>query len=189
MIQGHPDPNQEHFCHALAKAYETGAREGGHEVRRIDVACLDFALLRTQTEFMQGPASGDIQKARETIAWANHLVIVYPLWLGAQPALLRAFFEQIFRNSFAMRMNSNGRGWTRLLKGRSARVIVTMGMPASVYRLYFGGHGTKALKRGVLALGGISPIRESLIGMVESRGNVYRGRWLSRVQALGRAAT
>lgn len=187
VIQGHPDPQQKHFGHALAKAYETGAREAGHEVRLIDVASSTFPLLRTQSEFMEGTPPPDIQKAREDIAWANHLVIVYPLWLGAQPALLRAFFEQVFRNSFAMRMNANGRGWTRQLKGRSARIIVTMGMPAALYRLYFGAHGTKALRRGVLALGGISPVRESLIGMVESRSNIYRGRWLSRVQALGRA--
>ncbi len=188
IIQGHPDTRQDRFCHALAEAYEAGARQGGHEVRRIEVARLDFPLLHTQTEFVEGSPPPDIQGARETIAWANHLVIVYPLWLGAQPALLRAFFEQVFRNNFAMRTNPNGRGWTRLLKGRSARVIVTMGMPATFFRLYFGAHGTKALKRGVLGLGGISPIRESLIGMVESRSNVYRGRWLARVQAMGRTA-
>ena len=188
IIQGHPDPDPGRFGRALARAYEAGALEKQHEVRHIDIARLAFPLLRTHTEFMEGSPPPEIQRAREDIAWANHLVIIYPLWLGAQPALLRAFFEQVFGNSFAMRMNSNGRGWKRLLKGRSARVVVTMGMPAAVYRLYFGAHGTKALRRGLLALGGISPVRESLIGMIESRSNIYRGRWLSRIQALGRAA-
>jgi putative NADPH-quinone reductase len=28
-------------------------------------------------------------------------VIIYPLWLGAMPALLKGFFEQVFRPGFA----------------------------------------------------------------------------------------
>lgn len=50
IIQGHPDKSPERFCRALASAYERGAREAGHDVRRIDVATLDFELLRTQEE-------------------------------------------------------------------------------------------------------------------------------------------
>src|SRR5690349_5022459 len=133
ILQGHPDTHQERLCHALAKAYEAGARDARHGVRHIEIARLTFPLLHTQAEFMEGDPPQDIKNARETIAWANHLVVIYPLWLGAQPALLRAFFEQVFRNNFAMRMKPHGRGWTRLLRGRSARVIVTMGMPAVVY--------------------------------------------------------
>ncbi|HET8696394.1 MAG TPA: NAD(P)H-dependent oxidoreductase [Gammaproteobacteria bacterium] len=35
------------------------------------------------------------------IAWADHLVMVYPLWLGEMPALLKGFFEQVLRPGFA----------------------------------------------------------------------------------------
>jgi putative NADPH-quinone reductase len=69
-----------------------------------------------------------------------------------------------------------------------ARIVVTMGMPALVYRWYFGAYGLKSLERGILAFAGIGPIRESLVGMVESRGNRYRGRWLIKMQSLGRQA-
>ena len=51
LIQGHPDPRGGHFCHALAGAYADAARQAGHEVRVIDVARLDFALLRNVLEF------------------------------------------------------------------------------------------------------------------------------------------
>ena len=47
IIQAHPDPAGGHLCHALAEAYDEGAREAGHELRRIDVAQLDFPLLRS----------------------------------------------------------------------------------------------------------------------------------------------
>lgn len=119
---------------------------------------------------------------------ANHLVFIYPLWLGTLPALLKGFLEQVFRDGFAVRFAAAGRGWTRLLKGKSARIVVTMGMPALIYRVYFGAHGLKSLERSVLAFAGIGPIRESLIGRVESRGTESRGRRLIKMQTLGRAA-
>ncbi len=47
VLQGYPDPAGGHLCHALADSCAAGAAEGGHEVRRIEVARLDFPLLRT----------------------------------------------------------------------------------------------------------------------------------------------
>jgi putative NADPH-quinone reductase len=157
-------------------------------VRIIDVARIDFPLLRTQEQFQKEPPCGEIKDAQETIRWADHLVFCYPLWLGTVPALLKAFLEQVFREGFAMEVSRRGLGWTRLLKGKSARIIVTMGMPALVYRWYFGAHGLKSLERSVLSFAGIGPIRESLIGSVESRGVRYHGHWLIKMQALGRRA-
>jgi putative NADPH-quinone reductase len=48
IIQGHPDHRGHHFGHALADAYAKGAHEGGHEIEVIDVAQLDFPLLRSR---------------------------------------------------------------------------------------------------------------------------------------------
>jgi len=165
-----------------------GARQGGHEVKMIDVARLNFPILRTKEEFEKGTPVDSIRDAQQTIAWADHLFICYPLWLGTLPALLKAFLEQTFRYGFAMTVGDKGRMWKKLLKGKSARIVVTMGMPALFYRWYFGAHGLKSLERSILAFAGIRPIRESLIGLVDARGNEYRGRWLARTQALGRRA-
>ena len=32
IIDGHPDPSKERFCHALASAYADGATQAGHDV-------------------------------------------------------------------------------------------------------------------------------------------------------------
>jgi putative NADPH-quinone reductase len=188
VIHGHPDATGSHFCNALADAYAAGARGAGHQVRILDVARMDFALLRNQAEFRDGAVPDSIRDAQDTILWADHLMLCYPLWLGTLPALLKGFFEQTFREGFAMKVREDGRGWRKLLKGKSARIVVTMGMPASIYRWYFGAHGLKSLERSVLAFAGISPIRASLIGGVEARSTEYRGRWLIRMQELGGAA-
>ena len=188
IIQGHPDARGSHFCNALAEAYASGARGEGHEVQMIDVAQLDFSLVRSQEQFRETPPPDSIREAQETIKWAEHLIFFYPLWLGTLPALLKGFLEQTFREGFAMRVAPNGRGWKRLLKGKSARIVVTMGMPALIYRWYFGAHGLKSLESSVLAFAGVGPIRESLIGLVESRSTESRGRWLIKMQNLGRKA-
>jgi hypothetical protein len=54
IIQGHPDRDGDHFCHALGDRYDAGARAAGHEVRRVDVARLDFPILRSKKEWDAG---------------------------------------------------------------------------------------------------------------------------------------
>lgn len=100
------------------------------------------------------------------------------------PALLKGFFEQALRPGFAMALTSNG-GWTKLLSGRSARVIVTMGMPALVYRWYFGAHGLKSLIQN-LALVGIRSRRSFLAGMIAAMTVGKRRAWLDRLRENGR---
>lgn len=131
IIQGHPTPDGGHFCHALAEAYAHGARDAGHEVRTVIVAELDFPLLRSKDAWQAGAPPVVIQEAQETIRWAEHLVIIYPLWLGAMPAILKGFFEQVFRPGFAIAKSDSGMLGKKLLKGKSARIVVTMGMPAT----------------------------------------------------------
>jgi len=188
IIQGHPDKDGGHLCHALADAYAQAATDAGHTVRRINVAALDFPLLRTREEWMHGRPADDIRTAQDTIAWANHLFIVYPLWLGTMPALLKAFLEQVARPGFAIDRDDGGRTWKRMLSGRSARVVVTMGMPTLVYRWWFGAHSLKSLERNILKFVGIRPVRESLFGPVENASDAKRQRWLEKMRALGRAA-
>lgn len=183
IIQGHPDPAGGHFCSALAAAYEDGARTAGHEIRRIEVARLDFPLLRSQAEFERGSPPAAIAEAQETLRWADHWVLVWPLWLGTMPALLKAFLEQVGRPGFAFRYG--GRVPEKLLRGRSARIVVTMGMPAPVFRWWFGAHGLRALERNILAFIGIGPIRETLIGGIGAMDAAKAGRWLDRMRSLG----
>ncbi|MEY5099063.1 MAG: hypothetical protein RJA36_1782 [Pseudomonadota bacterium] len=189
LIQGHPDAGGEHLCHALAQAYAAGARSGGHALRQIDVARLDFPLLRSQAEWEHGALPAGLQSAQDDIRWAQHLVLVFPLWLGEMPALLKAFLEQVARPGFAFGVPGAQLSGHKGLAGRSARLIVTMGMPAAVYRWYFLAHGVRSLERSILDFVGISPVRESFVGLVDRLGTVGVLKWERRLQALGQAAS
>src|SRR3546814_18502072 len=85
------------------------------------------------------------------------------------PALLKGFLEQILRPGFAIDEGSTGMS-AKLLTGRSARIIVTMGTPAPIYRLFFRAHSLKSLDRNLLRFVGLHPVRSSIIGSVEEIG-------------------
>lgn len=184
IIQGHPDPAADRFCHALADAYAAGAAEAGHEVRRIEVARLDFPLLRTEADFETGAPPPAIQAAQADILWAQHLVFVYPLWLGTMPALLKGFLEQTIRPDFAFERTTDG--WPRkILTNRSARVIITMGMPAFAYRFIYFAHGLKNLERNILRFSGIKPVRNNIVGMIGQLTPEKADAWLAKIRARG----
>jgi len=185
IIQGHPDAMARHFGHALADEYVKGAQDGGHEVQRIEVAALDFPLLRTKEDFERGQPPDSIKQAQETIKWANHLVIIYPLWLGSMPALLKAFFEQVFRPGFAFEYQPSGKMARKLLTGKSARIVVSMGMPTLIYRWFFLAHSVKNLQRNILGSSGIKPIRSTLIGSIEGLTDRQRADWLDTLRSAG----
>jgi putative NADPH-quinone reductase len=187
LIQGHPDAGAAHFCHALAAAYARGATEAGHEVRTLEVARLDFPLLRSQQAWEQGELPATLRGAQADIGWAQHLVLVFPLWLGDMPALLKGFLEQVARPGFAFHA-AEGKGpfAAKGLAGRSARVIVTMGMPALLYRWYFRAHSVKSLERNILGFVGIAPVDETLVGGVGNLAQTDAAHWLEKVRELGR---
>lgn len=184
IIDGHPDPARSRFSHALAEAYVEGARSTGKDTRLISVAEAEFPLLRTAADFASPPDTPSIVRAREDILWADHIVIIFPLWLGGAPALLRGFLEQVARGSFVADIST--RGLQQKLKGKSARLIVTMGMPAPVYRFWFHEHGVRNIMQGVLGLGGIAPVRRTLFGMMEGASERLQRRRLDEVRELGR---
>ena len=185
IVQGHPDPAPERFCRELAGAYAGGAREAGHEVRVIEVAGLDFPLLRRSDDWEKGPAPEGLREAQATLAWAEHLVIVYPLWLGDMPALLKGFLEQALRPGIAFRYVEHGMP-EKLFTGKSARIVVTMGMPSILYALFFRAHSVKSLARNILAFVGVSPVRTTLLGPIASKDGRRNRDMLGKLAALGR---
>ena len=187
ILDGHPDPDPARFCHALAASYAQGAAEIGHVVHRTNLSDLEFPVLQSRHDWEEGPTPAAILDLQDQLAWADHIVIVYPLWLGETPARLKALFEQAFRPAFAFGGKAVSPGGGKL-KGRSARVIVTMGMPAAAYRFFYLAHSLRSLKRNILDLVGIGPVRDTLIGGVETRSDASRKRCLTQVRRMGAGA-
>ncbi|MCD6060715.1 MAG: flavodoxin family protein [Moraxellaceae bacterium] len=182
VIQGHPDSNGRHFDDAIATAYTDAARNAGHELRTVTVAQVDFPILRSREEWEKGEVPPGLRQALDDILWAEHLVFVFPLWLGDMPALLKGFLEQVLRPGPAVDTKTP---FGHALKGRSARVIVTMGMPELFYQVWYGARAIKSFRSNILNFVGIRPVRLSYFGMVEGKNPKRREAFLARVQRWG----
>lgn len=187
IVQGHPHDNPSHFCRALGSAYQESAEAAGHGVDMVDLGKMDIPFLRDPKDFPKPPARQFIE-AQKKVKSADHIVVFYPLWLGTMPALVKAFFEQLTRNEFAI-AETEGPGWPRkMLKGKSARVVVTMGMPASAYKVFFGAHGVKSFEVAILGMAGFKPIKDTLIGGAGNLSPKKAKKHLARMRELGAQA-
>jgi putative NADPH-quinone reductase len=186
IIVGHA--RRDTYCEALASAYRRGAEASGHVMDFFVLSKMTFdPILHDGFKSVQ-MLEPDLQAAQDAIGRADHLVLVFPLWMGTLPAILKGFLERILQPGFAMEPDARDAGYRPLLKGKSARVIITMATPAPVYRWLFGAPELKALKHGILGFVGIAPVRSTLFGMVDIASERTRRHWLEEVEALGRAA-
>jgi putative NADPH-quinone reductase len=185
ILQGHPSPAS--YCFALAEAYKIAAIASGAEVHEIVVNDLKFNLNPPEYRSKLIPElEEDVLKAQDEIRWAEHLVFVYPTWWGTMPTLLKAFIDRVFTSGFAFKYRQDSVWWDQLLKGKSARLIVTMDTPPWYYRFIYGQPGHTAMKNTILGFCGVKPVKITSIGSVKTSNLVQRQKWLKKVDDLGR---
>ena len=76
IIDAHPDPDPNHFVHALAREYASAADAAHHEVLVLELATLDFPIIRKPCEWLEAEAPPVIVRVQNDIEWADHLVIL-----------------------------------------------------------------------------------------------------------------
>ncbi|MCA6508350.1 MAG: NAD(P)H-dependent oxidoreductase [Pseudanabaena sp.] len=184
IVQGHPNPTS--YCSALAEAYKKAAIASGAEVHEIVVNDLEFNFNPPEYQSKLIPElEEDVLKSQDEIRWAEHLVFVYPNWWGTMPTLLKAFIDRVFTSGFAFKYQKDSVWWDQLLKGKSARLIVTMDTPSWYYRFVYGQPGHTAMKKNILEFCGIKPVKITSIGSVKTSDLAQRQKWLKQVGTLG----
>lgn len=183
IILGHP--NTISFNAALADAYQRGAA-GKAEIRRLNLGELDFdPILHKGYDAIQ-QLEPDLLKAQEDIKWADHLVWIYPTWFGSPPALMMGFISRVFHPSFAFKYRSKKSFIPiKLLQGRSARLIVTMDDYRIIDYFVFFNSVVRVMRRSVLWLSGIKPIRKTILAAVKRSTPEKRENWLRQIEEMG----
>jgi putative NADPH-quinone reductase len=173
------------LCHSLAEAYAQGARQSKHQVKLIHLSKLSFdAIFRSGYGQVQ-PLEPDLMQLQQDIREADHLVFVYPTWWGTVPALLKGALDRVLLPGFAFKYRKGNPFPEKLLKGKTARLIVTMDSPPWYYRLAYGAPGTKMMKRTVLEFCGIKPVKVTAFGPVLNSKETIRLKWLAKTENLG----
>ena len=182
------NPMRDSYSEALGKAYKRGAESGEHEVDLFALAHMNFDAILREGYRREQPLEPDLVAARQALQESDHLVFVFPLWCGDMPAIMKGFIERVLQPDLLAIQGSHDRASWSVLKGKSARIIMTMGMPGWFYRCYYGAHALKLLKRNILHFTGVSPVRSTVYGMIEAVGAEKRKQWLREVEALGHQA-
>jgi 1,4-dihydroxy-2-naphthoate octaprenyltransferase len=184
IVVGHP--RKASFCGALARAYRKGAARANVELRELWLADLRFDRDVHSFDPEVQPVEKDVRRARALIAWADHLVFVYPNWWGTMPGLLKGFLDRVLTPGFAFEDLPNG-GWRPLLKGKSADLITTMDMPGWAYRWIYRAPGHNAMKRASLGFCGIATSHALRFGPIKASRPEQRQAWLEAAERRGRA--
>jgi NAD(P)H dehydrogenase (quinone) len=184
IINGHPD--KESLCFALAESYKSGAVQSGANCKLVNLSDLTFDPVLHHAYRKRTELEPDLITIQQNILDSNLIVFVYPTWWGTYPALLKGFLDRVFLPKFAFKYRENSLLWDKLLKGKSARLIVTMDTPAWYYSLIYKSPGHNSLKKGVLEFCGVKPVKVTSFGPVKTSDENKRKKWIYQVAELGR---
>lgn len=137
ILMGNPDKDGT-LSNEMADLYETEARAVGHEVRRANLGDLQFDPILHKGYKVIQELEPDLKQVQEDMKWADHFVLIYPLWWAGMPALLKGMWDRMFIPGFAFRFWKNGLGWDRLLSGKTARVLILSKNWPILERVLFG---------------------------------------------------
>lgn len=182
----HAHPNSASYNRALSDAYVRGARDGGAHVDELvlDDLAFDPILHKGYAEIQE--LEPDLLRAQRLISQADHVVLSFPVWWGAAPALLKGFLDRTFLPGWAFQFRDVWPLPKRLLKGRTAHVIMTMDSPKLVYAALYWGSAHRSVIAGTLSFSGIGPVSTQTVSAVKYLPAWERGRQLARSEALGR---
>ncbi len=182
ILLGHPSSAS--FCAALARQYHDSAMQAGHQVRLLSLGELDFDPILREGYRQPQPLEDDLLAARQAILWAERLVLVFPIWWGGIPALLKGFLDRVLLPGFAFRYKSGSPFPEKLLAGRHAHLLVTMDTPPCYYRWVQAMPGLHQMRRTTLAFCGVRPEKTLTFGPLLSSTPQRRQAWLDRTRAL-----
>jgi putative NADPH-quinone reductase len=190
IIDGNPARERNTLDAALAKSYEDGAKAVGHKVKSISLATLIFDPILHEGYTKDQPLEPDLQMLRDAMVEAEHWVLVFPLWLGLPPALVKGFLERTITRGFAFEYSGKYPVALPILKGKSIHIIITCGMPRFIYRWLSGQPTSKAL-RTLFKLCGMKVTSVTIYGLVNDhspKSSKRYNRYIDAVRQLGNDA-
>ena len=145
--------------------------------------------MQFQAELRQGfdeqqPLESDLVVFQLQLQWAEHIVLICPVWWGGMPAKLKGLFDRVLLPGFAFAYQPGKTVPDQLLKGHISELLLTLDTPVFWYKwwqvnpLYF------QLTRTILGFVGIRNKASHYFGPVIRADEEQRQRWLAKVQQL-----
>jgi putative NADPH-quinone reductase len=185
-------PNEDSFSHALAHRACEALRAAGHAVDLLDLYALGFTAAMSAQEreaYHSDRPMLDPMVAEHAalVQAAQTLVLVYPTWWSAQPAILKGWFERVFVPGVGFKFNAKGKVRPGLKKLEHLVGISTYGSPW-LYVKAINDNGRRTLTRTV-RMGAGPRARTKWLGLyaIDTATAQDRARFLDKVDATMRS--
>ena len=185
IIYGHPI--QDSYCSQLAEAYAEGALNKGAEIRKLQLSKMEFHPVLKHGYKKRMEEESDLIWAKDSLKWADHWVIVYPVWWGTMPSLLKGFFDRVLTPGFAFQYIEGSYFHKKFFKGKTARVIATSDAPTWYTSIVYRNITKVQIKQTILGFCGISPVKFTQFGNVKRQKRTRLSKWLKKTYQLGYA--
>ena len=183
IIQGHPYEGS--FNTGLSEAYKKGAINAGAEVREIIIRDLNFNPNLESGYTKRTELEPDLLEAQKALKWAEHIVVIFPVWWGSVPAILKGFFDRILLPGFAFSYQENSSFPKKHFENVTGRIIYTCDQPYWYYRFINGRPTHGMMKKMVLNFIGVNPVKSTHISTVRNSSEAFRTKWLQKIEQLG----
>jgi len=179
ILLGHPD--SESFNGRIFQTYLSKALQYGHEVRHQQIGQMKFDPILWKGYKAIQELESDLKTAQENILWCEKWVIIYPIWWGSMPAILKGFFDRTLYSGFAYKYHTTDPFWDKLLKGRSADLITTCDAPKWWIWWKYRNSDLNSIKRATLEFCGFKPVRVMRIDRLRYKNDLERNKILLKV--------
>lgn len=172
------NPKSGSFCAALATTYQQSSES---EVQVVSLSAMHFDPNLSHGYDQLQPLEPDLVSFQAQVEWAEHIVLVIPVWWGGLPAKFKGLIDRTFLPGFAFQYHPNKTIPEKLLTGRTAQLILTLDTPPWYYRIFQGAPATKQLKHTILGFCGIKLTATKYIGPIISSSQEQRTSWLNKL--------
>ena len=183
IINGHPETNS--YNYALANAYIEGAKNAGAEISTINIAELNFNINLQHGYQKRTELESDLLSAIDKIKATDHIVWLFPMWWYSCPALMKGFIDRTFLPGITFQPVEGKPLPDKLLKGKSARLIITADSPSWFNSLFMGKPAINQIKKGTLEFCGVNPVKVTYIAPITNSTQAFREKYLLKVRELG----
>lgn len=184
LVDGHPDTDR--YCSHLLDLYQA-AIPANCEIHRIAVRDMEFNPNLRHGYRKRTDWEPDLAHFAERLDACDHVVFCFPMWWGAEPALLKGLLDRVMLPGFTFSHHDNDTWWDRNMAGRSADVIITMDTPPFALRLLYGNSIIHRWKKQVLEFCGMKPVRILPLGQVKFGGaEKHADKWAAKIEKLAR---
>lgn len=122
------NPTPKSFCHSIARTYADTVAQCGQSAEIIDLNTMGFdpALKDEYRPDRGAPLSPWVEGQLDELAASDVIVLVYPIWFGGPPAILKGYIDRVLGAGLAVGPFQEGRG-QRALKGKWLLSFTTSG--------------------------------------------------------------